>query len=130
MNLLVTHDDTLFSALIVEFLRFQRYAVSETKTIETTLTALEQRKVDLAICVLPDDPAERLSILAELRHRHPSLPLIALAANSMSDQMQAQIQEYTPHYLTRPFAVVSLLGAIADATGIRKTRMSFSATGG
>ena len=127
MNLLMIHDDSMFSALIVEFLRFQKYAVYETNNAETSLAAVAQRRVDLAICILPDEHSNRFALVDELRYRHPTLPLIALATYPMSGQLQAQLQDHTPYCLTKPFAVESLLSMIGNATGIRKTRISLSA---
>jgi len=124
MNLLLIHDDSMFSALIVEFLRYQRYSVWETDNVETSLTAVAHRQVDLAICILPNEQSDRLSLVAELRRRHPSLPLILLALSPLSDQVLPQVQAYTPYYLTKPFPVASLLSMITHATGIRKTRLS------
>lgn len=128
MNALLIHDDSLFSALIVEFLRSQRYGVHETNGAEASHVALGQRRVDLAVCIVPSEHSDRFTLLAELRHRYPSLPLIAIATYPISAQMQEQIWEHTPYCMTKPFMVTSLLNMIGDATGIRKTRIRLSAT--
>lgn len=129
MNVLFIHDDSLFSALIVEFLRLQGYVVRETNDAETSHVALGQRRVDLAVCIVPAEHSDSFALLTELRYRHPSLPLIAIATYPISAQMQEQIREHTPYCITKPFMVTSLLNMIRDATGIRKTRIRLSATG-
>jgi DNA-binding NtrC family response regulator len=128
MNVLLIHDDTLFSALVAEFLRFQGYVVSETNDAETTHVVLEHRRVDLAVCIVPADHSDKFTLLAEWHHHHSSLPLIVIATYPISAQMQMQLREHTPYLLTKPFTVASLLNMIGDATGVRKMRIRLSAT--
>jgi DNA-binding NtrC family response regulator len=90
---------------------------------------LGQRRVDLAMCIVPAEHSDRFALLTEWRHRHPSLPLIAIATYPISARMQEQIWEHTPYCITKPFMVTSLLNMIRDATGIRKARIRLSATG-
>lgn len=128
MNVLLIHDNSMYSALIVEFLRFRGYVVHEAGDAEIAGANLRRMQVDLVICILPSEHSDRFDLLSELHDLHPGLPLIALATYPMSVQRQAQLQEYTPYSLTKPFEVTSLLNMIVDATGIRKTRVRLSTT--
>jgi CheY-like chemotaxis protein len=128
MNALLIDDSSLYHALIVEVLRFEGITIRMVSDAELLRDALKSTQYDLVFC----DPYLRgidgLDLVAKLRERFPSLPIIALTRYSSDAQLQQQILQYTSYTLVKPFTIEALLRIIREVVGFRNSRIKRTAT--
>ena len=88
---------------------------------ETALLLAEARQPDI---ILMDIDLPGMNGIKALEHLHANaktrdIPVIALSANAMSDQINKAMEAGFLRYLTKPIKVDKLLNAIKEATGER-----------
>ena len=129
MNILFVNNGSFYSGLLTEFLCFNGYTVYEASSADRAHEILRHKRVDVILCYVPLDVTESFALLTEVRQHDRSLPIVALMTHSQSRQEQ-QICTLTPYCLIMPFKAEMLLNMIVEATGIKKTTISFRDSSG
>jgi DNA-binding response OmpR family regulator len=112
MRLLLVEDNERFAALLKQGLAAAGFTVDLLATAEDASTALLTDRCDIVVLDLGLPDADGLSVLAEMRLRGDSTPVLILTARgSLSDRVTG-LQSGADDYLVKPFALEELIARL------------------
>jgi DNA-binding response OmpR family regulator len=112
MRLLLVEDNERFAALLKQGLAAAGFTVDVLATAEDASTALLTDRCDIVVLDLGLPDADGLSVLAEMRRRRDSTPVLILTARgSLSDRVTG-LQSGADDYLVKPFALEELIARL------------------
>jgi DNA-binding response OmpR family regulator len=112
MRLLVVEDDTGLRSALGDGLRRAGYAVDDVATGEDALDRLGLDPYDLLVLDLGLPGADGLAVLAALRQRGMSLPVLVLTARGGLEDRVTGLDAGADDYLAKPFAFPELLARL------------------
>jgi len=114
-KIVVGEDDGAVRTALSGYLRSLEYEVREAATCESVKEAFKGGKPDAAILdySLPDGTA--LDLLPQLRHSHPSVPLILLTGNGTIQLAVRAIKEGAEQFLTKPVQMAAIATVLERA---------------
>jgi DNA-binding NtrC family response regulator len=116
-RLLVFHSDPSVRMLLSSMLQTMNVRVDEAATDRTTVRMLEQSPFDLLLaCVDPQCP-DALELLAYVRRKHPSVPVVLLFTALQNDRVREAIQWGAAAVLRFPSPATQLRAAVAQSLG-------------
>lgn len=117
MSLMVIEDDPRIVAFLVKGLQAEGYRAIAAPSGESALARLERDPAEADLILLdlglPGMGGSRL--LAELRRRHPQLPVIVLTARDDTAEKVRTLDAGAHDYVTKPFEFAELLARIRAA---------------
>jgi DNA-binding response OmpR family regulator len=111
-SLLVVEDEVKVAAALREGLETEGYAVTLATTGEEALSAAAAHPFDLVVLDLLLPGCGGLDVLATLRGRGSSVPVLVLTARDAIDDRVVGLETGADDYLTKPFAFAELLARI------------------
>ena len=112
MRLLVVEDNPKLSALLVDLLSDQSYAVDAATTVDEAQAALDVATYDLVILDLTLPDGDGSVVLRQLRRRgHGVLVLVATARTEVVQRVKT-LDEGADDYLVKPFSPQELLARV------------------
>jgi two-component system response regulator AtoC len=114
-TVLVVDDDPAMRALLRDWLEREGYRVREAPNGERLLAALRSEPCDVVILDKEMPEAGGLDVLPELRRRCPETPVIIVTAFGGARTAEEALQLGAYRYLEKPFQLVALLRAVAEA---------------
>jgi len=111
-SVLTIEDDAAIRRGIVDALRFAGYEPIEAGDAVTGLDVAVRREYDLLLLDLVLPGGDGLELLAQLRRRRPTVPVIILTARGdESDRVQG-LKDGADDYIVKPFSVKELLARV------------------
>ena len=111
-RVLTIEDDAAIRRGIVDALRFAGYEPIEAGDAVTGLDVAVRREYDLLLLDLVLPGGDGLELLAQLRRRRPTVPVIILTARGdESDRVQG-LKDGADDYIVKPFSVKELLARV------------------
>lgn len=112
MQLLLVEDDRPLATSLQKALQAQSFAVNTVETGQAALHVLKVAPPDMVILDLGLPDLDGLSVLKQLRKKHPELPVLLLTArNSLQDKVLG-LDSGADDYLAKPFEVTELLARL------------------
>ncbi|QGZ57203.1 ATP-binding protein [Paraburkholderia acidiphila] len=128
LNVLIAEDNLLNRGLLRDQLRTLGASVVEAKDGEEALARLDEHQVDLVLTDLNMPRMNGSALLQAARARFPSLPVYALSADALPEQIaQGRAQGFTD-YLTKPLALAELARVLAIVSAQIRAGQNASAT--
>ncbi|NDA35352.1 MAG: response regulator, partial [Betaproteobacteria bacterium] len=97
------------------------------------LDALEKEKPQVVISDIRMPKGNGISLLQQLKHDYPKLPVIIMTAFSDMDSAVASFQGGAYEYITKPFDIASVMTilqrAISESKNAEEVRTQFAPTG-
>ena len=118
----VVDDDKGLLTLMKVRLEAAGYQVALAGGGSEALTQVAHKTPELAIVDLKMEPMDGLTILDELLHRNPDLPVIILTAYGTIASAVGATRRGAFDYLTKPFDARDLLHRIQKALEVRQLR--------
>jgi two-component system OmpR family response regulator len=112
MRLLLVEDDTMIGESALEALRREGYAVDWVQDGEAADTALRTGNYDLVLLDLGLPRRDGLSVLASMRARRTSIPVLIITARDALDQRVQGLEAGADDYLLKPFHLRELIARI------------------
>jgi DNA-binding NtrC family response regulator len=115
MKILVVDDDSVTLNLLREFLSERGFEVSIAQSPGKAIEFLERNSVPLVLSDIRMEESDGLSLLSELKVRHPSIVMILMTGfGSMEGAIEA-IQKGAFDYISKPFDLNKLLSLLNKA---------------
>ena len=112
MRLLVIEDNPRLSALLVELLNDQSYAVDAAATVEDARAALAVATYDLIMLDLALPDGDGGTLLRDLRQRGHAVPVLVATARAEVVQRVTTLDAGADDYLVKPFSSEELLARV------------------
>jgi len=112
LQVLTIEDDAAIRRGIVDALRFAGYRPLEADRGDRGLELARTCEIDLLLLDLLLPGREGMDILREVRHVHPTLPIIILTAKGDEADRVRGLREGADDYVVKPFSVKELLARI------------------
>ncbi len=126
MRILLVEDDSVISSFVVKGLKEAGLAVDHAADGEDGLHLALTGSYDVVIVDLMLPKRDGLSLITELRHEKPAIPVMILSARRTVDDRVKGLQTGSDDYLTKPFAFSELLARVQAL--IRRTTGAASPT--
>lgn len=109
-SVLVVDDEPAFSFAIAEILRLVGYEVFQAHSVEQAMEQLEQRPPDLILTDIMMPGTDGLTLVRRLRslEAYNDIPMIAISAKGMKDDIAAAHDAGADAYLMKPFSAKDL----------------------
>lgn len=121
-RILVVEDDTGTRSLITQVLRRSGFQTVEAENGLRALEVLENDdQFDLILSDMRMNFVDGLELLAEVKARWSSIPMIMLSVYSMADWIQNAIDKGAAGYIVKPFTQQQLIEAIYNVLGEPQT---------
>ena len=103
MSILILDDEPVVREVLRTVLGRAGFRTKEAATAAEGLARMEGEGIDVLLLdlMLPDRPG--LEVLAEVRERHPEIPVIVITAYSSVESAIAAMKEGAFHYVPKPF---------------------------
>jgi DNA-binding response OmpR family regulator len=112
MRLLVVEDNPKLSALLVDLLNDQSYAVDAAATVEDARAALDVASYDLIILDLGLPDGDGGTVLRQLRRHGRGVPVLVATARTEVVQRVKTLDEGADDYLVKPYSLQELLARV------------------
>lgn len=112
MRLLIIEDERRIADLVAETLRQAGFVVDAVGTVADADAALQTTAYDAAVLDLGLPDGDGLRLLADLRRRPESPPVLVLTARDTVDDRVAGLDAGADDYLIKPFAMVELVARL------------------
>lgn len=116
MKILLAEDERPLSRALCAILTKNKYTVDPVYDGEEALVYLENAQYDAAILDIMMPKMDGLKVLAKLREKNASLPVLILSAKSEVDDKVLGLDTGANDYLTKPFAAAELLARLRAIT--------------
>ncbi|MEP0356950.1 sigma-54 dependent transcriptional regulator [Paraglaciecola sp.] len=117
-KILIVEDDAGLREALVDTLLLGGYKVIEADSGERALIILAEEVVDLVVSDIQMSGMSGLSLLKNIKNKHPNLPILLMTAYAtINDAVQA-MRDGATDYLSKPFApevLLNLVGRYAPA---------------
>ncbi|WP_289028075.1 sigma-54 dependent transcriptional regulator [uncultured Paraglaciecola sp.] len=117
-KVLIVEDDAGLREALVDTLLLGGYQVIEAESGERALITLSEQSVDLVVSDIQMSGMSGLSLLKNIKNKHPNLPILLMTAYAtINDAVQA-MRDGATDYLSKPFApevLLNLVGRYAPA---------------
>ncbi len=110
--LVVEDDDALRDALLITLEAAGHHATGADGG-PAALTALAGERFSMVVSDLRMDPMDGLTLLGEIRHRHPALPVLLMTAFGDVDKAVAAMRGGACDFMLKPFEPKTLIEQIA-----------------
>ncbi|MCA3130091.1 MAG: sigma-54-dependent Fis family transcriptional regulator [Rhodocyclaceae bacterium] len=112
LPVLIAEDDPGLREALVDTLRLAGYEVVEAVDGESALRHLEKTSVGIVVSDVQMKPMDGHRLLAEIKRRHPHLPVLLMTAYGMIDRAVDAIRAGAADYITKPFEPEALTRAV------------------
>ena len=114
MKILVIEDETQIREEVSDWLQFEGYETVTAANGRLGLAAVEQENPDLIMCDVTMPQMDGYEVLIEVRanQKHATTPFIFLTAAADRDSLRKGMSLGADDYLTKPFTLEEVLGAI------------------
>src|SRR4051812_32044570 len=107
-SLLVVDDEENVAFTVSEILRREGYAVETTLTGENAISLLREKEFDLVVTDLHMESVDGISVLSEVRRRHPLTIAIVLTGFASLESAIASMRQGAYDYLIKPCMIEDL----------------------
>ena len=115
MKILVVDDDSVTLSMLQEFLEKNNFQVFLAQNAESALDEVRKHQIQLVLSDIRMEESDGLSLLGELKKRHPKLVMILMTGfGSMEGAIEA-IQKGAFDYISKPFDLNKLLALVGKA---------------
>src|ERR1700736_4454588 len=112
MRLLLVEDNERFAALLKQGLAAAGFTVDVLATAADASTALLTGRCDIVVLDLGLPDSDGLSVLAEMRRRGDTTPVLILTAHGSLKDRVTGLQSGADDYLVKPFALEELVARL------------------
>lgn len=114
MKILVIEDEAQIREEVSDWLQFEGYEIVAAANGRLGLAAIEQENPDLILCDITMPQMDGYEVLIEVRanQKHATTPFIFLTAAADRDSLRKGMSLGADDYLTKPFTLEEVLGAI------------------
>ena len=116
-SLLVVNDEANFIALLERILSREGYQVTAVHGSDQALYHLDHESFDLAILDIKMYPMNGIELLAELKRRSPSTPVIMVSGDLTDEIRNECIKLGASHYLRKPIHMSELKAIVWQLVG-------------
>jgi two-component system response regulator FlrC len=123
-KILIVEDDAGLREALVDTLLLGGYHVIEADSGEQALLKLMEQPVDLVVSDIQMGGMSGLSLLKNIKNRHPNLPILLMTAYATIDDAVQAMRDGATDYLSKPFApevLLNLVGRYAPAQKVEST---------
>ena len=117
MRALVVDDDSIVLASCRRVLEPAGWSVATAANVPEALAALEREPFTLVLADLKMPVYDGLHLLAEVRRRWPTLPVIVMSGYSTGDTEEQSRQRGALAFVPKPFTPEELLAAVGRTAG-------------
>src|SRR5512140_2352071 len=119
-TVLILDDEPVIRDVLGSVLAKAGFVTREAATAAEGLERLSKEPIDLLLLdlMLPDRPG--LEVLAEVRARHPEVPVVVVTAYSSVESAIAAMREGAFHYVPKPFRNDEVLHVVKQALEKRR----------
>jgi len=118
---LVVDDDDRIRSLLMDTLSALGYQALGAKNGEEALTLLETEKLDLVITDVRMPKVNGLSLLKNIKHRNPLLPVLIITGYNFTYTKDQAMESGADGFLAKPFRIGKIEELIRKALGIKGT---------
>jgi DNA-binding response OmpR family regulator len=111
-RIVVIEDEHAIRRGVADALRASRYEVTEAADGDRGLTEATRSGVDLVLLDLLLPRRDGLAVLADLRRKRPTLPVIILTARGTEDDRVRGLKMGADDYVVKPFSARELLARV------------------
>ncbi|WP_404713270.1 sigma-54-dependent transcriptional regulator [Sphingomonas sp. MMS24-J13] len=124
LDILVVDDEADIRELVAGVLEDEGYQARSAACSDTALAALSERRPSLVLLDvwLQGSKLDGLALLAEIKRRDPSLPVIVFSGHGTIDTAVAAVREGAFDFIEKPFESSRLLHLVARATETDRLR--------
>jgi DNA-binding response OmpR family regulator len=112
MRVLLVEDDAALRTAVAEGLRHARYSVDDVTSAEDALARIDLDPYDLLVLDLGLPGADGLTLLAAIRERGRTFPVLVLTARGSVEDRVTGLDAGADDYLAKPFAFPELLARV------------------
>ncbi|RMD69666.1 MAG: DNA-binding response regulator [Gammaproteobacteria bacterium] len=112
MKILLIEDDQPLAAFIIKALTQEGFLVEAARDGTTGLRLALEMEVDLVIVDIMLPIMDGFTVIARLREKRPSLPILVLSAKRSVEDKVTGLELGSDDYLTKPFSLAELLARI------------------
>lgn len=113
MRLVLVEDNLKLASALAEGLAEEGYTVQVIDTAEAAIDVAVRGDLDVMVLDLGLPDRDGLEVLAELRIRRISLPVLVLTARDSASARTAALDLGAANYLVKPFAFTDLIAKLA-----------------
>ena len=129
MKLLLAEDTRDLNRAVTTVLMHEKYKVDSVFDGEEAIAHVERNAYDCVLLDIMMPKKDGLEVLAEIRRRHVTVPVILLTAKGEIEDRVAGLDAGADDYLPKPFAMKELLARIRSACrrsfGYNNERLTF-----
>ncbi len=115
MKILVVDDDSVTLQMLKEFLEKNSFQVFLAQDADEAVDSVEKNKIELVLSDIRMEESDGLSLLSELKKKHPKLVMIMMTGfGSMEGAIEA-IQKGAFDYISKPFDLNKMLALVNKA---------------
>lgn len=115
MKILIVDDDSVTLNMLKEFLEKNEFNVSLAQDADQAIEQVRKNNIQLVLSDIRMEESDGLSLLSELKKRHPKLVMILMTGfGSMEGAIEA-IQKGAFDYISKPFDLNKLLSLVNKA---------------
>ncbi|MCF2950220.1 sigma-54 dependent transcriptional regulator [Paraglaciecola aquimarina] len=117
-KILIVEDDAGLREALVDTLQLGDYQVVEADSGEQALVKLSEQNIDLVVSDIQMGGMSGLSLLKNIKHKFPNLPILLMTAYATIDDAVQAMRDGATDYLSKPFApevLLNLVGRYAPA---------------
>ncbi|MET0271141.1 MAG: response regulator, partial [Sphingomonas sp.] len=124
LDVLVVDDEKDIRELVAGVLEDEGYAARMAADSDGTLAALAERRPSLVLLDvwLQGSKMDGLELLAEIKRRDPSLPVLVISGHGNIDTAVAAVRAGATDFIEKPFEAEKLLLLVARATETQRLR--------
>ncbi len=112
LPVLIAEDDPSLREALVDTLRLAGYEVVEAVDGESALRHLDKTRVGIVVSDVQMKPMDGHRLLAEVKRRHPHVPVLLMTAYGMIDRAVDAMRSGAADYITKPFEPDALTRAV------------------
>lgn len=118
-TILVVDDDQSLREFLEIFFTREGYGVRTAGTAKEALTILDHKVIALVLSDVRMPEMDGVTLLKEIKARHPNLPVILITAFASMDSAVAAMKEGAWDYLTKPFRIDEVREVVTQALEAR-----------
>ena len=112
LPVLIAEDDPGLREALVDTLRLAGYEVVEAVDGESALRHLDKTRVGVVVSDVQMKPMDGHRLLAEVKRRHPHVPVLLMTAYGMIDRAVDAMRAGAADYIAKPFEPDALVRAV------------------
>ena len=120
-RILVVEDEAVTRTLVTAVLAQEGYQVATANDGKKAIELLERGRYDLVITDLEMPGANGVEVLLAVRRVDPQCPVIIITGSADISSMRRQVNLDAVDYLTKPFSIGKIRGAVARMLQSGKT---------